>query len=127
MPHPSDSLLEQDAILRQAYHNLVQSDARPSELRAAEQSIVANSAAISAAIANGAQNCPRCDAPAAGRKKTDAVIDRGRGLSAVYEIGCSGNCGLRQRAPTPELAVRDWNKLGPPAADEEKPAGPTGE
>lgn len=108
MPHPSDALLARDAELRAQYHTLATGDARPSELAEVETAILENVAAVSAAIAEGADPCPKCEGPATGRLKTPARVDRGAEISPVYEIGCIA-CDLKARAASPEKTVAAWN------------------
>lgn len=109
MGHASDALIEQDTVLRQRYHQLASSDARPSELRAAEEAIRANAAALSASIADGSKPCPTCSGAVAGIRKTPPMVQQGRELSALYEVGCAGACRLRARGPTPLATVEAWN------------------
>ena len=109
MSHESTALMERVASLRKQYHNLAQLDPPQSKLKLLSDQIQEACKAVSDSIASGANACPECKAPAGGMLKTPATVSQGRDLSAVYEVGCSGDCPLRSRASTPEKTVEAWN------------------
>lgn len=62
-------------------------------------------AALAAAIAEGAQDCPKCEIAPHGMEQPKLV---GRRTYTFYEIGCL-SCDRRVLEATREAAVEAWN------------------
>ena len=110
MAHESEQLTAKVAQLRETYHKLSQSDTpSQSKLAALTDQIIATTKAISDSICADANACPQCKGPVVGLLKTPARVHQGCEMSAVYEVGCAGECALRSRGPTPDKTVEAWN------------------
>ena len=108
MGHPSEVLSAEVAAMREQYHELAQSDARPSELAELSGRIKVKAAEVNASIASGGNACEKCGGPPMGMLKTPSFPYRGLMLPPIYSVGCTG-CDLQAHGFSIEQAVSKWN------------------